>query len=592
MTHTIARKTRRVVRRLIRYIWHIYHSLYFPPAVICVAILTLTALGWLSTRHTLQHDLGTAKTTRITSTERLLQSNMGSYEEILRGGVGLLQGSDEVTRADWQHYVSAFDISDKYPSVQVIGFAELVNNDQLPGIVAYMQAQGETSFTVYPAEPARAMYLPVLYVQPERPSNAVGFNMLSEPARQTAALQARDTNSATITSPLSLLAGQHKDDQRGFVLFEPYYGASQSLNTVAGRQAAIRGFVYASFRADVFFKDLVADDQTPTMGLRVSEGESQLYQSGNYASLAKKHGVVKVTRPLRVYGQAWNVQYVFSRSGLASQPQLNRPMAVALVGSFMAVMVPLIVWLLLRARASELVMQKEHDIELAKDELLSLASHQLRTPATGVKQYVGMLLQGFVGEVTAEQQRILEKAYASNDRQLQVINEILHLAKIDAGRIVLARQVTDMRELLADIVHEQQSDITSASHKLITHIPKQPVTLSIDPHIVRMAIENLLSNAIKYTPHGGTITITMRQTARDVHVSIQDTGVGIAEEDFIKLFRQFSRLPNEMSQQVGGTGVGLYLAKHLIELHGGTIRVSSTVGQGTTFSVTFPKGLG
>jgi signal transduction histidine kinase len=257
-------------------------------------------------------------------------------------------------------------------------------------------------------------------------------------------------------------------------------------------------------------------------------------------------------------------------------------------GAFSAVLISVVVLLLLRSRARDLMIQKEQAVELAKDELLSLASHQLRTPATGVKQYVGMVLQGFAGKVPKSQRDLLEKAYASNDRQLRIINEILHLAKIDAGRMILAKQDTRLVDLVTDIINEQRADIAASKHKLSTDFPKRQVMVQADIHMLRMAIENILSNAIKYTPPGGKLSVRVRGSKSRALVIIQDSGVGIEPADIGKVFRQFSRLPNEMSQQVGGTGIGLYLARHLIELHGGAINVTSEPGKGSTFTITLP----
>jgi signal transduction histidine kinase len=274
--------------------------------------------------------------------------------------------------------------------------------------------------------------------------------------------------------------------------------------------------------------------------------------------------------------------------------QLKRPSGVLFFGVFTAMLISLIIYLVLRGRARDLQTQKERAVELAKDELLSLASHQLRTPATGVKQYVGMVLQGFSGDITDEQQSLLEKAYASNDRQLRIINEILHLAKIDAGRIVLARQSSDLNELVRDIINEQQPDIKASGHKLELHLPQKPTVANIDTHMLRMAIENLLSNAIKYTKPGGQLVVGVRKYHGQAYITVQDNGVGIDGNDIGKIFRQFSRLPNEMSQRVEGTGIGLYLAKHLVELHKGQIQVVSQPGKGSTFTIVLPlraKGL-
>ena len=261
---------------------------------------------------------------------------------------------------------------------------------------------------------------------------------------------------------------------------------------------------------------------------------------------------------------------------------------ILLFGTFTAALIAYIVLILIQARAKEMYRQKERAIKIAQDELLSLASHQLRTPATGVKQYVGMVLQGFAGDISEDQRTLLEKAYASNDRQLRIINEILHMAKIGSGRIVLAKKPINLNDLVADVVNEQRGDIEAAAHAAEIKLPRKPITLPADIHMLRMAVENLLSKAIKYTPRGGKIAVHVYKEGGDAKIEITDTGIGIKPSDIGKIFRQFVRLENETSQQVGGTGIGLYLAKHLVELHGGSVSVQSQPGLGSTFTISLP----
>lgn len=268
---------------------------------------------------------------------------------------------------------------------------------------------------------------------------------------------------------------------------------------------------------------------------------------------------------------------------------VNVPLGeILLFGTFTAALIAYIVLMLIRARGREMYLQKERAIKIAQDELLSLASHQLRTPATGVKQYVGMVLQGFAGDVPEAQRALLEKAYASNDRQLRIINEILHMAKIGSGRIVLAKKPINLNDLVTDVVNEQRSDIEAANHTAKLKLPRKPITLSADIHMLRMAVENLLSNAIKYTPRGGKITVHLYKEDNNAKIDVEDTGIGIKPSDIGKIFRQFVRLENETSQQVSGTGIGLYLAKNLVELHGGSVDVTSQPGLGSTFTINLP----
>ena len=572
----------------------VHQSLYFAPGVIFAAFMIASFFGWQAAKTALEHDLSAAASLRIANVERSIRERLASYDQILHGGVGLFQGSDEVNASEWGNYLSAFDIKGKYSGVQGIGFARVFSHDQLPQVQADMAAQGINNFQINPAEPRRDTHAAVIYVQTIA-SQAVptpGFDMYAESSRRTTMLTARDTGTITITPRIEFVSNDTSTPPVGFNMYAPYYQANLPTDTPAQRETALRGYVFAAFRSQVFFEDLTQGTDGRAIAFRVaSRGDKikkPLYESSNFAAMNKKQEVIAVSKPMRLYGQTWDVDFALNPAALISDVQLKRPGGVMFFGVFSAVLISTIVLLLLRARARELVAQKEQAVELAKDELLSLASHQLRTPATGVKQYVGMVLQGFAGRVPKNQRDLLERAYASNDRQLRIINEILHLAKIDAGRIVLAKQPTNLNELLRDVINEQQPDIANAEHKLKIELLKHPLMVNIDAHMLRMAIENVLSNAIKYTRSKGSITIHLRRDRFRAYISIEDNGIGIETADLEKIFRQFSRLPNEMSQRVGGTGIGLYLAKHLVELHGGKIEVSSAPNEGSVFTIVLP----
>jgi PAS domain S-box-containing protein len=233
---------------------------------------------------------------------------------------------------------------------------------------------------------------------------------------------------------------------------------------------------------------------------------------------------------------------------------------------------------------------RERELEQAKEEFVSLASHQLRTPATGVKAYISMLLDGYAGDLRPRQRAFLQKVYDSNERQLQIVNDMLNVARLDAGRIVPEMVVTNLRGLIEDIVDEQRPTIRDRQQTLILESDKTAVEAVLDAKLIRMALENLVSNASKYTLAGGAITVAMRQTATNAIVVVRDTGIGIAKDDLPKLFRRFSRIDNPLSTQRGGTGLGLYLAQHIVLLHQGRMMVDSVPGKGTVFTVELPLG--
>ncbi len=233
----------------------------------------------------------------------------------------------------------------------------------------------------------------------------------------------------------------------------------------------------------------------------------------------------------------------------------------------------------------------EHLIELnqAKDEFISVASHQLRTPATGVKQYIGMLLDGMFGELTPTQEAVLLKAYDSNERQLRIVSDLLKVARVDAGKVILKEAETDMNKLLAEVASEESEIARKRGQKIKLKPASKPATAWVDKDTIRMVFENLIDNASKYSRRDTTIEVVVRVNKKSVVVKVIDQGVGIEEEDLSKLFEKFSRIHNPLSTQAGGSGLGLYWAKKVVDLHNGKIEVESSPGGGTTFLVHLPR---
>ncbi len=231
---------------------------------------------------------------------------------------------------------------------------------------------------------------------------------------------------------------------------------------------------------------------------------------------------------------------------------------------------------------------QEVQLEKAKDEFISLVSHQLRTPATGVKQYAGMLLDGYAGELSNLQLSMVQTIYEINERQIATVNDLLRVAQIDAGQVRLIKQRTALTPLLEDIIDEQVSKFNARSQKAYFHYPDKDVWVNIDAARMRMAIENIIDNASKYTPPHKQILVSMHRKEKTVSILVQDEGVGIAKEDINQIFEKFSRLDSALSATVGGTGLGLYWARKIIDLHGASLDVKSKLNKGTTFIITLP----
>lgn len=241
---------------------------------------------------------------------------------------------------------------------------------------------------------------------------------------------------------------------------------------------------------------------------------------------------------------------------------------------------------LLREQQKELQRLNE-----SKDEFTSLASHQLRTPATAIKQLLGLLIEGYIEGVPDNIKVILKKTYDSNERQISIVNSLLKVAQIDSGKIILRRQSVDINEIINSIVHQYEAIISDKGQKILLSLQDGPLYGYIDEHYYRMALENVIDNASKYTSVSGEIRISAASTNDSVVVSISDTGVGIKPENIPTLFDKFNRIPNELSHKVAGSGLGLYWVEKGIDLHQGKIEVESELNVGSTFFVKVPKGL-
>ena len=245
----------------------------------------------------------------------------------------------------------------------------------------------------------------------------------------------------------------------------------------------------------------------------------------------------------------------------------------------------------LNRRAAKVLQTRNEQLEAighSKDEFVALASHQLRTPATAVKQYLGMVLQGYAGLITDLQADMLDKAFESNERQLQIINQILNAARADTGRLIMSPIALDLRMLVRGAWTDMRSLFVQRGLLHNMQLPRRPVMVAVDQGYMRMAVENLLHNACMYTPSGGTIALQLDQVGDMCRLSVTDTGVGIRKADFAKLFAKFSRIHNPLSVEAGGSGIGLYLASEIVRLHAGTIQVESKIHKGSTFAILLP----
>ncbi len=230
-----------------------------------------------------------------------------------------------------------------------------------------------------------------------------------------------------------------------------------------------------------------------------------------------------------------------------------------------------------------------------KDQFLSNISHELRTPLNSIIGFTDLLLTEDLGAPLSAQQRDFLDTVGRNGRQLlQLINELLDLQRIAAGRMELTPEPVQLAGMLTEAANSVQAQAQKHRHTLVVAPPPAELRVQADPGRVRQVLLNLLSNAIKFTPDGGRITVVAAPVngggaISEVRIAVSDTGIGIAAEDQPKLFKEFSQLDASASRKYEGTGLGLALSRQLVELHGGTMGVESEMGKGSTFWFTLPQ---
>ena len=225
-------------------------------------------------------------------------------------------------------------------------------------------------------------------------------------------------------------------------------------------------------------------------------------------------------------------------------------------------------------------------LEQMKDDFVGTVSHELRTPLTAIKGFIELVVDGDAGPLTESQREFLHIAARNTDRLGSLINDLLDVNQIDSQRLEIRTQPTDLVALLQDVAKTFRSMAEAKGLDLQVQIDRLPTITGDGPRLVQV-FSNLVSNAIKYTP-SGEVGIRARVAQNGVEVIVHDSGIGLSSDEQGQLFTKFFRARNPIVTESGGTGLGLVIAKGIIEKHHGTIEVASVVGEGTRFRVVLP----
>jgi PAS domain S-box-containing protein len=232
---------------------------------------------------------------------------------------------------------------------------------------------------------------------------------------------------------------------------------------------------------------------------------------------------------------------------------------------------------------------RERLVQRMKTEFVSIAAHQLRTPLSAIKWSLRMMLDGDEGELSAGQKELMEKTYFSNQRMINLVNDLLNVSRIEEGRFLYETKETDLKEIIKDVIqavresaHQKEIEIYFQGEEKI--FPP----IKADQEKITLAIQNIIENAIKYSPEKGKIFVSLEEEDGFLLASVKDQGIGIPRAQQARVFQRFFRAGNAISQETEGTGLGLFISRNVIEAHKGKIWFESQENRGTTFYFTIP----
>jgi signal transduction histidine kinase len=242
-----------------------------------------------------------------------------------------------------------------------------------------------------------------------------------------------------------------------------------------------------------------------------------------------------------------------------------------------------------RTRELTQALNEVKKVSKRKTDFISSVSHELRTPLTSIKGYASILLTGKLGDVPSDVRERLEKINRHSDELVHMVNELLDIARIESGKVVMKKEPLELKNIIGVVLDLLSVQLKERQIEFGFDVPQDANKIFADRSQIERVFINLIGNALKFTPPNGKITVRAQKVDKAVQIDISDTGCGIPEEAQDAIFEEFYRVDNPINQQVKGTGLGLSLVKHILQAHDGKIWVKSRVGAGSTFSFTLTE---
>jgi signal transduction histidine kinase/CheY-like chemotaxis protein len=568
-----------------------------PAVLVLLAGLCLTA--GLTNRVVTEQRAAMEREIRKLAQDRaeLIRGQLLRSMEVLHALAGLYRVDPDVTRDEFRRFVEP--ALSRQPELQALAWDPRVTASGRAEWEAKARAEGFASFTFTEEDPAagfkparlRDEYFPVFYLESlARNAAALGFDVGSEPVRRSALEAARDSGLPAATAPLRL--AQEPGSQSGFIVFLPLYRGPAA--TVDERRASLTGFATAVFRIGdliemtlrtVSTNGVLLEIEDPAVGGTIYRQAGERWQSG-----------LSWVTPVEFAGRHWNLRFepdpLLRRLETAAAPWRVAATGVAITGLLAAYL-----WTSARrsaelqashqALSGEILVRKEAEASAAsanraKSEFLANMSHEIRTPMNSILGYSQILARD--SALPPFHRDMIATILSSGNHLLHLIDEILDLSKIDAGRMEVASADFDLNALVNELVAIFQHPCEEKKLGLRLEAPAlgRPLMVHGDEGKLRQILINLLGNAVKLTRQGRVGLRVTKERGDRWCFDVEDTGPGIAPDWQARIFEPFQ----QGSPAETGTGLGLAISKRQTEFLGGTLRLDSEPGRGATFRLT------
>lgn len=585
------------------------------PASLSFALvgLLITTFAASTLYHSEKQTLGFRFEANIAKVQEAISDRMQAYSQVLRSGVAFISSSDEVTRNEWNTFVTSLNLDNVYPGMQGMGFIRVIDPSEKVDFEKKNRREGIDDFSVWPIQD-RSTLTSVEFIEPlnDRNRRSLGYDMMADATRAIAMGRARDSGEPALSGSVILKQELETELRPGFLLFLPVYEGGKRPTSIEKRRGAIVGYVYSAFRMNDFMDGLFGD-LTNELGVKIYDADSARGTTAIHAESTDAAPAFNTTMDIRVAGHTWTVN-VFSLPDFENLLPRLSALAIALAGAALTLLGMIILAdskstqekaTRIAEAMTETLREREADVtrlnkdlekevalrtarlEEANAELKSFSytvSHDLKTPVRHINTLTEFLVEDHGDELSENASDYLNRIKRAAAHMNQLIDDILTLATCADAKF--RRDEIDITAVATEI----SSTIENASPDRSIKFQIEPgMKANADSTVVRTTFQNLIENAVKFsaTRQETLIEIGTAPHPFGFEFYVKDNGVGFDMKYSEKVFTLFKRLHTE--PEYSGTGVGMATVRKLISRHRGWIRVESEKDKGTTFYFSFGK---